>query len=112
LKTYNIFKNTTYAIEGLLVLIKEKAFLIELFFVIVFSIILLFLDVTLTQKSIMFMSLMVILITEALNTAIENVVDLVTSEWRELAKKAKDTASGAVFLSIFQAIVVWSINLF
>jgi diacylglycerol kinase len=55
-------------------------------------------------------SLIFILVVEAINTAIENVVDLVTDEWQELAKKAKDTASSAVLLSLFQAFIVWVIN--
>jgi len=57
-------------------------------------------------------SLIFILITEALNTAIEYAVDLVTDEWNEIAKKAKDTASAAVFFSLIQAAVIWGINLF
>jgi diacylglycerol kinase len=55
--------------------------------------------------------LILILIVEALNTAVENTVDLITDKWHELAKKAKDTASAAVFLSIIQAVIIWSINL-
>ena len=43
---------------------------------------------------------------ELVNTAVESVVDLVTDEKRPLAKKAKDTAAGAVLVSaIFAAII-------
>ena len=56
-------------------------------------------------------SLIIILITEALNTAVESVVDLVTNEWHFLAKRAKDIASAAVFLSLIQAALIWIINL-
>lgn len=43
---------------------------------------------------------------ELVNTAIESTVDLVTEEKRPLAKKAKDTAAGAVLVSaIFAAII-------
>ena len=42
---------------------------------------------------------------ELVNTAIEAVVDLVTEEYRPLAKKAKDTAAGAVLIAaVFAAI--------
>lgn len=37
---------------------------------------------------------------ELLNSAIEEVVDLVSPQWNEYAKRAKDYASAAVFLSI------------
>ena len=43
---------------------------------------------------------------ELVNTAVESTVDLVTEEKRPLAKKAKDTAAGAVLVSaIFAAII-------
>jgi diacylglycerol kinase len=111
-KNYHLLKNASYAIEGLLTLLKERAFQLELLFIVPLLILLFFLDLTSIQKSIMTASLILILIVEALNTAVENVVDLVTQEWHELAKKAKDTASAAVFLSILQAAVIWIFNLF
>ena len=36
---------------------------------------------------------------ELVNTAVESVVDLVTDEWKPLAKRAKDCAAGAVLIS-------------
>ena len=42
---------------------------------------------------------------ELINTAIEAVVDLVTSEYRPLAKVAKDTAAGAVLIAAIMAAV-------
>jgi diacylglycerol kinase len=112
MKKYNLFKNASYAIDGVIVLVKERAFQLELLVVIPLLIVLFFLDVSSIQKSIMAGSLIFILIVEAINTSIENVVDLVTDEWQELAKKAKDTASSAVLLAIIQTIFVWGINLF
>lgn len=47
------------------------------------------------------------LIVELINTSIENVVDLVQPEWHPLAKKAKDTASAAQFLSQLLSVAVW-----
>jgi diacylglycerol kinase (ATP) len=43
---------------------------------------------------------------EMVNTALEAVVDLVTEEYRPLAKKAKDTAAGAVLISAIMAAVI------
>ena len=111
-KNYSLFKNASYAIEGVLTLLKERAFQLELLFIIPLLILLFFLDLTPAQKSVMAMSLFVILIAEALNTAVEYTVDLVTREWREFAKRAKDTASAGVFFSLLQAAAVWGINLF
>lgn len=43
---------------------------------------------------------------EVVNTAVESVVDLVSPEWNELAKHAKDCAAGAVYLAAFASLVV------
>lgn len=45
-------------------------------------------------------------VTELLNTAIEDAVDLVTTEHHPLAGRAKDIAAGAVLLASLTAIVV------
>jgi diacylglycerol kinase len=46
---------------------------------------------------------------ELVNTAIESVVDLSTTEFSELAKVAKDCAAGAVLVLALMAVCVWSI---
>ncbi|WP_457563401.1 diacylglycerol kinase, partial [Caminibacter pacificus] len=81
-------------------------------FVTPLSPLLFFLDFLSVPPSLLASSLIFTLITEALNTAVEYTVDLVTDEWHEFAKKAKDTASAAVFFSLVQAAVIWGINLF
>ena len=43
---------------------------------------------------------------ELVNTAVESVVDLVTSEYKPLAKIAKDTAAGAVLIAATMAAIV------
>ena len=47
-----------------------------------------------------------VIITELLNTAIESVVDLVTTTYHPLAKYAKDVAAGAVLIAALNACVV------
>ena len=44
--------------------------------------------------------------TELLNTSIESVVDMVSPEWSELAKRAKDCAAGAVCIVAFGSVVI------
>ena len=46
------------------------------------------------------------MITEMINTAVEAVTDLITTEENKLAKIAKDTANGAIFLSLIITICV------
>ncbi len=55
---------------------------------------------------------LLILCVELLNTAIENVVDLVTKEKNPYAKKAKDCGSGATFVTVILGIVVFGFIFF
>jgi diacylglycerol kinase (ATP) len=48
----------------------------------------------------------IVIITELFNTAIEAVVDLVTTAYHPLAKYAKDVAAGAVLIAALNAVVV------
>lgn len=50
--------------------------------------------------------IIVVMSLEVVNTAIESVVDLVSPEWTELAKRAKDCAAGAVFLASIGSLVI------
>lgn len=109
---YNLFKNTTYALKGLKDLIKtESSFKIELFLAVILIPIIFLIDVSLTKKLMMFLSLMGVLMAEAINSAIERVVDLVTLEHNEMAGRAKDVGSAIVFLSIVTLLITWGIIL-
>ena len=66
---------------------------------------------TLTQRALLIGSALLVLIAELLNSAVEAVVDLVTVEHHELAKKAKDIGSAAVFLAFTNAGVLWALIL-
>lgn len=50
--------------------------------------------------------IMMVTALEVVNTAVESVVDLVSPEWNELAKHAKDCAAGAVYLAAAGSVVV------
>jgi len=105
---YNFFKNTTYALKGLVDIVKtENSFKIELAIVFVLVPVLVLIDIVLIEKMIMFITLMGMLIAEAINSAIERVVDLVTLEHNKMAGRAKDVGSSVVFLSIAVFVTVW-----
>jgi len=57
----------------------------------------------------MIVALFLIIIVELLNSAIEWTIDYISTETHPLAKRAKDMASAAVFLSYLNCIVVWLI---
>ena len=60
------------------------------------------------QELILFSALLLVLLTETLNTAIEAVVDLIGLEFQNLSGLTKDLGSAAVFISLVIAILVWS----
>lgn len=66
---------------------------------------------TMFQVAALIAVLAVVLITELLNSAVEAVVDRVGEEYHDLAGRAKDMGSAAVFVSLSLVIVVWSMML-
>ena len=64
------------------------------------------------QKAVLLMSLLTVLITELLNTAVEVVVDRIGPERHPLSGRAKDLGSAAVHLSLLQVPLVWGLVLF
>ena len=109
---YNFFKNTSYAVKGLIDLIKnESSFKIELIITLILLPVIIFVDTTLTNKALMFVTLMGMILAETTNSAIERVVDLVTLEHHDMAGRAKDVGSAIVFFSIIIFLVTWAIVL-
>lgn len=72
----------------------------------------LLLPANLLGKALMIASILLVLIVELLNSALETAVDHTSLEQHPLAKRAKDIASAAVFVSIVNALVVWGVVLF
>lgn len=60
--------------------------------------------VPLAHWLLLLLSIMLVFSAELMNTAVESVVDLVSPDYHPLAKKAKDTAAGAVLLTALFAV--------
>ncbi|EKK9971382.1 diacylglycerol kinase [Vibrio parahaemolyticus] len=100
---------TGYSIKGLKAAwTHEAAFRQELVLTLVLSISAFFLPVTTLERVLMISSLLLILIVELINSAVEAVVDRVSDDWHELSGRAKDTGSAAVFVALFLALFVWA----
>lgn len=63
-------------------------------------------------KALMIGSVLLVLIVELINSAIEAVVDRVSLEHHRLAKRAKDIGSAAVLIALINVAVVWTLVLF
>ncbi|NDU89969.1 MAG: diacylglycerol kinase [Ferrovum sp.] len=57
-------------------------------------------------------SILLVLLVELLNSAVEAAVDRISLENHRLAKRAKDIGSAAVLVSLMNAAVVWGLVLF
>ena len=58
------------------------------------------------EWAILLVAICLVVAGELVNTAVESVVDMVTQEYNELAKKAKDAASGAVLVCAIVAVII------
>jgi len=63
------------------------------------------------ERALLIFVLLLVLVVELVNSAVEAVVDRFGGEHHTLSGNAKDTASAAVLVSIIMAVVVWGIVL-
>jgi diacylglycerol kinase (ATP) len=87
--------------------VHEEAFRQEVIIFIVASPLAIWLDKSNIETLLLIGSIVVILIAELLNSAIEAVVDRAGVEYHELAGRAKDLGSAAVMLAILLALFTW-----
>ncbi|HDR2843835.1 TPA: diacylglycerol kinase [Enterobacter sichuanensis] len=87
--------------------VNEAAFRQEGIVAIVAVIIACFLDIDAITRVLLIGSVLLVMIVEILNSAIEAVVDRIGSDFHELSGRAKDMGSAAVLLSIITAVITW-----
>ena len=105
---YSLFKNTTYALEGLVDITKnESSFKMQLLMFFVMGTVAWILPISFGYTSILFLSLFIPIMAEVANSSIERVVDLVTLDYHILAKRAKDAGATLVFLSLVLTGLIW-----
>ena len=113
--TSNLFKrrivNTLgFSIQGLRATWKEEeAFRVELVLAVVLIPLGLLLGETGVEKLLLAGSVVLVLIVEILNSAIESVVDRFGEEQHKLSGRAKDQGSAAVLLSLLLVLLVWGV---
>ncbi|MBK7899384.1 MAG: diacylglycerol kinase [Azonexus sp.] len=85
----------------------EAAFRQEVWLGIPLAVIAIALPVSALERGLLIASLLLVLIVELLNSAVEATVDRVGLEHHLLSKRAKDIGSAAVLLSLINLAVVW-----
>ncbi len=66
---------------------------------------------TWTQCALLVASVLLVLLVELLNSAVESVVNRISDAHHVLSKRAKDTGSAAVFIALVNCGVVWALVL-
>ena len=90
----------------------EEAFRQEVFALIIAIPLALWLGDSGVEVVLLIGSVVLLLIVELLNSAIEAVVDRFGGEIHELSGRAKDMGSAAVFITMLNAIMVWLVLIF
>ena len=89
----------------------EHAFRQEMCIILPATVAALLMPVTALEKLLLMASMVLVLVVELLNSAIEAVVDRVSLERHPLSKNAKDFGSAAVMLSVLLAAACWAVVL-
>ena len=104
------FKNST---DGLKNTFKnEEAFRQELILTIILTPLAIYIGENYIERIFLITSLILLLLVELINTAIEVVVDRVSHEKNNLSKLAKDIGSAAVLIAFINCLIVWFFILF
>ncbi|MCR4346364.1 MAG: diacylglycerol kinase [Sulfuricaulis sp.] len=107
-----IWRAAGYSAAGFRVALKnEAAFRQELALLVMLAPLGLWLGRDGVERSLLVGSLMLVLLVELLNSAIEVVVNRIGQDRHELSGQAKDLGSAAVFVALFLVVVVWALVL-
>jgi diacylglycerol kinase (ATP) len=109
---HRLIKATTYSWAGLCaVWSHEAAFRQEVLLACVTCPLGIWLGESGVERALLLGSILLIMIVELINSAVEAVVDRHGTEFHELAGRAKDIGSAAVLLSLINAAMVWGLVL-
>lgn len=106
-ENYDVVESFNYAIDGVFEAIRsERHMKFHGFATVIAVMVSIFSDMNRYEIIALGGAITVVWVAELFNSAVESVVDMVTSEYHPLAKKAKDIAAGAVLISSLYAIFV------
>lgn len=103
-----IIKATGYSIQGLKAAFKHEAAVRQEFALLVVAIVLAtWFDVSILERITLLAVVVLVLIVELMNSAVEAVVDRIGVEHHELSGRAKDIGSAAVLVALIFAGFTW-----
>lgn len=96
-----------YSLAGLKAGWYEPAFRQECLAAIVLIPLAFWLGNTWVETALLAGSVVIVMVVELLNTAVETAIDRIGPEWHDLSKRAKDMGSAAVLLSVLVCAGIW-----
>ena len=108
-----LYKAFIYSFNGMKIILFDRPFLQELILIGIPTILAFFLPLEIIWKVLLLQNFVIILVVEALNTAIEILANRVCQDFDILIKKTKDVASFAVLICIifYIALYVFALTL-
>jgi len=107
-----IFKAAVWSWQGLRAAwLHESSFRLEVYLLAVLAPLALWLGQTPVERALMIGSMLLVLAMELANSAIEAVIERYGSEFHEMAGRAKDMGSAAVFVLMMNVLVCWALVL-
>jgi diacylglycerol kinase (ATP) len=107
-----ILKATIWSMQGLRAAwLHESSFRFEVYLLVVMAPLALWLGRTGVERVLLLGSCLLVLAVELLNSAIEAVIERYGPEFHELAGRAKDMGSAAVFVTMMNVLLVWGLIL-
>lgn len=106
-KNKNFFVSLKNSFNGIkYVFITQRNLKIQFLFAILATILGCILKISLVEWSIIVLLIFMVFLSEIFNTAIETVVDMITIEYNEKAKTAKDISAGGVTLVAISSVII------
>jgi diacylglycerol kinase (ATP) len=107
MKPKNWVQRANVAIEGIIFAVKTQRHMRYHLFAALTALILgLVLNISRSDFILLCMAIVLVLVTEMLNTAIETTVDMISETYHPMAKKAKDIAAGVVLIASIGALML------
>ncbi len=107
-----VFNAFFYSLDGFRAAYRhEDAFRQEVLLAVILIPLALWLPATHNGKALMIFSVLLVIMIELLNSAIEATVDRISLDRHDLAKRAKDIGSAAVLVSLLNVVAVWALVL-
>lgn len=107
-----MWRATQWSLRGLAEAFRhESSFRLEVYLFIVLAPIGLVVGASAIERVLLVGSLMLVLVVELMNSGLEAIVDKASPEFNELAGRAKDMGSAAVFVSMLHVLLCWTLVL-